>query len=63
MPELPDVVVYVERLETLLRGRTLRAVRLPSPFVLRSVEPPIERLEGATVIGIRRLGKRVVIEF
>jgi formamidopyrimidine-DNA glycosylase len=63
MPELPDVMIYVERLEALLRERSLRAVHLPSPFVLRSVEPPIERLEGATVIGIRRLGKRVVIEF
>ncbi len=63
MPELPDVTVYVERLEAHVVGRTLQAIRLRSPFLLRSVEPPLKALEGCTVGGVRRLGKRVVFEF
>jgi formamidopyrimidine-DNA glycosylase len=62
MPELPDVVVYVERLEDRLAGRTLRRIRLLSPFVLRSVSPPIASAEGKKVLGLRRLGKRIVFE-
>ncbi len=63
MPELPDVTVYVERLEAFIGGRTLRSIRLRSPFVLRTVEPPIEQLEGRPVSLVRRLGKRIVIGF
>jgi formamidopyrimidine-DNA glycosylase len=61
MPELPDVTVYVERLEALTRGRRLRAVRLASPFLLRTVEPPLSAADGRLVLGARRLGKRIVI--
>ena len=62
MPELPDVAVYVEHLQRRLAGHTLTRVRLPSTFVLRSVEPPIARAEGRKAVGARRIGKRVVIE-
>ena len=61
MPELPDVVVYVERLKAFVGGQVLRHVRLGSPFVLRSVEPPIAAAEGRVVEDISRLGKRIVI--
>jgi formamidopyrimidine-DNA glycosylase len=61
VPELPDITVYVERLSALLAGQTLRRLRLRSPFVLRTVDPPIERVEGRTVESIRRLGKRIVM--
>ncbi len=63
MPELPDVTVYVERLGALIGGRTLRSIRLRSPFVLRTVEPPVAHLEGRPVALVRRLGKRIVIGF
>src|SRR5262245_57941940 len=62
MPELPDVTVYVESLERLVKGATLEHIRLASPFVLRSVDPPPSELEGKRVVGIERLGKRIVIE-
>jgi formamidopyrimidine-DNA glycosylase len=63
MPELPDIVVYLKCLEHRLLGQKLEKVRLISPFVLRSVDPPIESLVGKTVKGFRRLGKRIVFEF
>ena len=62
MPELPDVVVYIEALERRILGQPLERVRIVSPFVLRSVEPPIGEAEGRRVIGLRRLGKRIVCE-
>ena len=61
MPELPDVVVYVERLAARAAGRTLQRFRLRSPFVLRTVDPPPEAIEGRTVRDVRRLGKRIVL--
>ncbi len=61
MPELPDVLVYIERLTPLILGQPVIAVRLGSPFVLRTVEPPLKSLEGRTITGIRRLGKRIVL--
>ena len=61
MPELPDVVVYLEALEARIEGRVLEGVRLGSPFVLRSVDPPLSACAGRSVIGLRRLGKRIVI--
>lgn len=61
MPELPDVLVYIERLTPLILGQPVIAVRLGSPFVLRTVEPPLKGLEGRTITGIRRLGKRIVL--
>jgi len=63
MPELPDITVYVEALEKRVVGRTLRAVRVTSPFLIRSVSPPIETVVGREIVEISRLGKRVVIEF
>jgi formamidopyrimidine-DNA glycosylase len=62
MPELPDVTVYVEALEKRTVGQPLRALRLGSPFVLRSVDPPISELVGRTVRRVERLGKRIVFE-
>jgi formamidopyrimidine-DNA glycosylase len=61
MPELPDVTVYVEALQERIVGQTLTRVRLGSPFLLRTVEPAPSDLAGKKVIGVRRMGKRVVI--
>ena len=61
MPELPDVTVYVEALERRIVGRRLAEIRLNSPFVLRTVAPPLAEAQGRRVIGVRRLGKRIVI--
>jgi formamidopyrimidine-DNA glycosylase len=63
MPELPDVSVYVEALEQRLLGQPLQKLRLTSPFVLRTFDPPPSAVEGRRVESIRRLGKRIVIEF
>ncbi|MGD9688464.1 MAG: Fpg/Nei family DNA glycosylase [Phycisphaerales bacterium] len=63
MPELPDIEAYLHALRPRLLGSALERVSIAAPFVLRSVEPPIEALEGRTVSGLRRLGKRVVLEF
>ena len=62
MPELPDIAVYVERLSALIAGSRLDRVRLASPFLLRTVTPSVPEAEGRMVRGVRRLGKRVVIE-
>ena len=62
MPELPDVELYVEHLTRRLAGRTLERVRLASPFLLRTVAPPLSSAEGRTIRGFRRLGKRIVFE-
>jgi formamidopyrimidine-DNA glycosylase len=62
MPELPDVVVYIESLEARVKGRVLVAVRCMNPFVLRTAVPPIATAEGRRVQGLRRLGKRIVLE-
>jgi formamidopyrimidine-DNA glycosylase len=63
MPELPDVSVYVEALQKRLLGQTLQKFRLASPFVLRTFDPPPSALEGSRVQAVRRLGKRIVLEF
>ncbi len=63
MPELPDVTVYVESLIPRIVGQTIEAIRLASPFVVRTVTPPIGSLRGKRVVGVRRLAKRVVLEF
>ncbi|MCB9898882.1 MAG: formamidopyrimidine-DNA glycosylase [Planctomycetes bacterium] len=63
MPELPDVTVYVERLVAHVGGRVLRKVRLKSPFLLRSVDPPLSAVEGRAVREVQRLGKRIVFGF
>jgi len=61
LPELPDVTVYIEALERRIAGATLQRVRLLTPFLLRSVDPPLNALTGRRVVGLRRLGKRIVI--
>jgi formamidopyrimidine-DNA glycosylase len=61
MPELPDIVVYIERLRPRIHGQPLERVRLVSPFLLRTAEPPIESVHGKQVVDLRRLGKRIVI--
>jgi len=61
VPELPDVVVYIEHLRNRLAGGTLQGVRLVNPFVLRSVTPAIACARGKEVVGVRRMGKRIVI--
>jgi formamidopyrimidine-DNA glycosylase len=62
VPELPDVTVYIEALSVRILGARLERVRFLTPFVLRSVDPPVGALVGKTVRGLRRLGKRIVIE-
>src|SRR5436190_15044995 len=63
MPELPDIVVYIERLRPRLEGQTLERVRLVSPFLLRTALPPLDAVVGRRVTELRRLGKRIVLAF
>ena len=62
MPELPDVTVYIEALEERVLNQAIKKIRLGSPFVLRSFEPPLREAEGKRVLRLRRLGKRIVFE-
>src|SRR5215471_446008 len=62
MPELPDVLLYMEALKTRVLDQTLERVRLASPFVVRSVAPPISAIHGRRIRGLRRLGKQIVFE-
>jgi formamidopyrimidine-DNA glycosylase len=61
MPELPDITVYIEALRSRILGARLERVRIVSPFLLRTVEPPIASVEGKKVLELRRLGKRICI--
>jgi len=61
MPELPDLTVYLEALERRIVGQRLERVRLGSPFLLRTVEPPIETAHGRRVTELRRIGKRIAV--
>ena len=61
MPELPDITVYIEALETRILGGTLERVRLASPFLLRSIDPPLTAANGKEVRALRRVGKRIAI--
>ena len=61
MPELPDIVVYIEALEKRILGQTLEQVRIASPFLLRTADPPVARLEGKSIEQLRRMGKRICI--
>jgi len=63
VPELPDVVVYAEALTATVVDHTLERLHIQSPFVLRSVTPPIQSVVGLEVRGIRRVGKRIVLTF
>ena len=62
MPELPDITVYIEALEARVVGQPLERVRIAKPFLLRSVDPPISAANGKHVTGVRRMGKRIVLE-
>jgi formamidopyrimidine-DNA glycosylase len=61
VPELPDILLYLRALESRIVGQRVTAVRLASPFLLRSVDPPLSAVEGRRIVGLRRLGKRVVV--
>jgi formamidopyrimidine-DNA glycosylase len=61
VPEYPDIVVYIEALEKRILGQTLQRVQLNSPFLLRTAIPPLAKVEGKTVVELRRLGKRICI--
>jgi len=61
MPELPDIAAYVTALESRILGQPLARVRLASPFLLRTAQPPLESVEGRTVRELRRIGKRIVV--
>ncbi|HUR21973.1 MAG TPA: DNA-formamidopyrimidine glycosylase family protein [Vicinamibacterales bacterium] len=63
MPELPDLTVYLEALGSRIVGRKLTEIRVASPFVVRTVLPPVSSLAGKTVAGLRRIGKQIVLEF
>jgi formamidopyrimidine-DNA glycosylase len=60
MPELPDITIYIEALESRLLGQRLEKIRLGNPFFLRTFEPPIHVAEGKKIIGFERIGKRIV---
>jgi formamidopyrimidine-DNA glycosylase len=62
LPELPDITVYVEALRRRIVGQPLEEIRLKTPFLLRTVEPPLPDLIGKRVVGVERLGKRIVLE-
>jgi len=62
MPELPDVAIYIERLNALFCGQVLEQTRLKSPFLVRSFEPPLSATHGQRVTGFQRIGKRIVFE-
>ncbi len=61
MPELPDIVVYIEALEKCILGKRLERVRIASPFLLRTATPPVASAEGQIVARLRRMGKRICI--
>jgi formamidopyrimidine-DNA glycosylase len=61
MPELPDITVYAESLQAKVHGSTLQRVRVLNPFLLRTALPPIAQAEGRRVVGVERLGKRIVL--
>ena len=63
MPELPDITIYIEALERRILGQPLDQVRITSPFLLRTVLPPIQTVQGRTVVFLRRLGKRIAFGF
>src|ERR1700722_19154113 len=63
MPELPDITVYVEALEKRILDKTLERAVIASPFLLRSIDPPVSAAHGHQVRGLRRIGKRIAIGF
>ncbi len=63
MPELPDITVYIEALEARVLRQPVQALRVASPFVVRSFDPPLSAIVGKQVVKLHRLGKRIVFEF
>ena len=61
MPELPDILLYLHALQPRLVGHVVEKVRLTTPFLLRSIDPPLSAVEGRKIVGLQRLGKRVVM--
>jgi len=61
MPELPDITTYISALETRIVALPLERVRVASPFLLRTVSPPVKSVEGRLVREVRRIGKRIAI--
>jgi hypothetical protein len=61
MPELPDIAAYISALEARIVGEHLEHVRVASPFLLRTVQPPLASVEGRKVLKLRRIGKRIAI--
>ena len=61
MPELPDILAYIDALESRILGQPLERVRLASPFLLRTIDPPVRDVQGRTVAELRRVGKRIAI--
>ena len=61
MPELPDIVVYIEALESRILNQRLERVRVASPFLLRTATPPLQAVEGRSVCKLRRIGKRIAV--
>jgi formamidopyrimidine-DNA glycosylase len=61
MPELPDVTVYIECLQPRIIGQPIETIRIASPFLVRSVDPALQEAHGKKVLGLQRLGKRIVL--
>jgi formamidopyrimidine-DNA glycosylase len=62
VPELPDLTVYLDFLQANVVGQTLERIRVASPFVLRTADPPLKAVENKRVLGLRRMGKRLILE-
>lgn len=62
MPELPDITIYIESLQPRIVGKPLEKIRIASPFLLRTFDPPIREAENKNVLGLRRIGKQIVWE-
>jgi formamidopyrimidine-DNA glycosylase len=63
VPELPDIALYLEALAPRVLNQPLERLRLGNPFLVRTIDPPVSAVEGHTVVGLRRLGKRIVFAF
>jgi formamidopyrimidine-DNA glycosylase len=60
MPELPDILIYLEQLQTRIVGQRVEMIRVASPFLVRTYDPPLKMAEGKRVLGLKRIGKRIV---
>jgi formamidopyrimidine-DNA glycosylase len=63
LPDYPDIIIYIERLNELLQGRPVQNVRIASPFLLRTFDPPIESIKSKIILNFERIGKRIVFVF